>query len=88
MTVHQQNPSNLKELEQFFLEEWAKIPMARCAKFIETYPKRLAAVIAAKSGSTSIDFAGMNSYAGSSFQFFRLISCLFHNKKYFASLKW
>jgi hypothetical protein len=42
----------LKELEQFFFEEWAEIPVARCAKLIETYPKRIAAVIAAKGGST------------------------------------
>ena len=49
IAVHQRNPSNLKELEQFCLE---KIPVARCAKLIETYPKRLAAVIAAKRGST------------------------------------
>ena len=52
IAVHQRNPSNLKELERFCLEEWAKIPVARCAKLIETYPKRLAAVIAAKGGST------------------------------------
>ncbi|MBN3272188.1 TCB1 transposase, partial [Polyodon spathula] len=52
IAVHQRNPSNLKELEQFCLEEWAKIPVARCAKLIDTYPKRLAAVIAAKGGST------------------------------------
>jgi hypothetical protein len=44
IAVDQQNPSNLKELEQFCLEELAKI--------IETYPKRLAAVIAAKEGYT------------------------------------
>ena len=50
--VHQWNPYNLKELEQFCLEEQAKIPVARCAKVIETYSKRLAAVIAAKGGST------------------------------------
>jgi HrpA-like RNA helicase len=42
----------LKELEQFCLEERAKIPVAGCAKLIETDPKRLAAVIAAKRGST------------------------------------
>jgi hypothetical protein len=30
----------------------AKIPVARWAKLIETYPKRLAAVIVAKGGST------------------------------------
>jgi hypothetical protein len=36
IAVHQWNPSNLKELEQFCLEEWAEIPVARCAKMIET----------------------------------------------------
>jgi len=36
----------------FCLEEWVEIPVARCGKLIETYPKRLAAVIAAKGGST------------------------------------
>jgi transposase len=52
IAVYQQNPSNLKDLEQFYLEEPSKIPVARCAKLIETYPKKLAAVIAAKGGST------------------------------------
>ena len=47
----QQKPFNLKELEQFCFEEWAKIPVERCGKLIETYPKRLAAVLAAKGGS-------------------------------------
>ena len=42
----------MKELEQFRLEEWAEIPVARYAKLIETYPKRPAAVSAAKGGST------------------------------------
>ena len=42
----------MKDLEQFCFEEWAKIPVARCAKLIETYPKSLAVVIAAKGGST------------------------------------
>ena len=42
----------MKELEQFFLEEWAKIPEARSAKLIEINLKRLAVVIAAKGGST------------------------------------
>ena len=42
----------MKELGQFCLEEWAKIPVARCAKLIKTYPKRLASVIAVKVGST------------------------------------
>ena len=52
IAIHQRNPSNVKELEQFCLEEWAKILVARCAKLIETYPKKLAAVIAAKGAST------------------------------------
>ena len=39
--LRQLNPSNLKELELFCLEEWAKIPVARCAKLIETYPRDL-----------------------------------------------
>ena len=52
IAVHQRNPPNLKELKQFCLEEWAKIPVARCAKLIKTYTKILAAVIAAKGGST------------------------------------
>jgi hypothetical protein len=49
IVVHQQNPS---KLEQFCLEEWTKIPVAKCVKLMETYPKILAAVIAAKCGST------------------------------------
>ena len=52
IAVHQWNPSNLKELEQFCLEEWEKIPVESCAKLIETYPKRLSAVIDAKGDST------------------------------------
>lgn len=50
--VHKRSPSNLAELELFCKEEWAKIPVSRCAKLVETYPKRLAAVIAARGGST------------------------------------
>ena len=42
----------MKELEQFCLEEETTILVARCVKLIETYPKRLAAVIVAKGGST------------------------------------
>lgn len=44
--------SNLEELEKFCHEEWAKIPVERCDKLIETYQERLTAVIAAKGGST------------------------------------
>ena len=52
IAVHQRSPSNLTELEQFCQEEWAKIAGSRCAKLVETYPKRLTAVIAAKGAST------------------------------------
>ena len=52
IAVHKRNPSNLKELDQFCLEEWANISVAIFAKLIETYPKILAAVIAARCGST------------------------------------
>ncbi|KAI4898647.1 hypothetical protein NFI96_026008 [Prochilodus magdalenae] len=48
--VHKRSPSNLTELELFCKEEWAKISVSRCAKLMETYPKRL--VIAAKGGAT------------------------------------
>ena len=52
IAVHKRKPSNLKELEQFCKEEWAKIPEVRCGELIETYPKPLAAVIDTKGGST------------------------------------
>ena len=42
----------MKELEQICLEEWAKIPVARWAKLMETYLKRRETVMAAKGGST------------------------------------
>ena len=44
---HQQNPPNLKELDQFCFEEWTKIPVDGCTKLMETHIKRLAAVIVA-----------------------------------------
>uniref|UniRef100_A0A8K9WP00 Tc1-like transposase DDE domain-containing protein n=1 Tax=Oncorhynchus mykiss TaxID=8022 RepID=A0A8K9WP00_ONCMY len=50
--VHKCSPSNLTELELFCKEEWEKISVSRCAKLIETYPKRLTAVIAAKGDAT------------------------------------
>uniref|UniRef100_A0A3P9C991 Tc1-like transposase DDE domain-containing protein n=1 Tax=Maylandia zebra TaxID=106582 RepID=A0A3P9C991_9CICH len=50
--VQKRCPPNLTELELFCKEEWAKISVCRCAKLVETDPKRPAAVIAAKGGST------------------------------------
>ena len=52
IAVHRRSPSNLTELEQICEEEWEKIPKSRCAKPIQTYPRRLEAVIAAKGTST------------------------------------
>jgi len=39
--VHKRSPSNLTELELFCKEERAKMSLSRCAKLVETYPKRL-----------------------------------------------
>ena len=52
IAVHRRSESNLTELELFCKEEWAKMSLSRCAKLVETSPKRLAAVIAGKGGST------------------------------------
>jgi hypothetical protein len=70
----------LKELEQFCLEEWAKIPVARCANLIETYPKRLAAVIAAKGDSIFMHAQVL--------RFFFLFFVCFTIKNIFSSSKW
>uniref|UniRef100_A0A8C6TG47 Transposase n=1 Tax=Neogobius melanostomus TaxID=47308 RepID=A0A8C6TG47_9GOBI len=50
--VHKRSPSNLTELELFCKEEWAKMSVSRCANLVQSYPRRLAAVIAEKGGST------------------------------------
>uniref|UniRef100_A0A8C6UEJ9 Tc1-like transposase DDE domain-containing protein n=1 Tax=Neogobius melanostomus TaxID=47308 RepID=A0A8C6UEJ9_9GOBI len=50
--VHKRSPSNVTELELFCKEEWAKMSVSTCANLVESYPRRLAAVIAAKGGST------------------------------------
>jgi len=42
----------MMELEQICKEEWDKIPKSTCAKLIQTYPRELDAVIAAKGAST------------------------------------
>jgi hypothetical protein len=45
-------PSNLTELERICRQEWEKLPKYRCAKLVASYPRRLEAVVAAKSAST------------------------------------
>ena len=76
-------PIQLEGAGTVLLEEWAKIPVARCAKLMETYPKRLKAVIAAKAGSTKCwgRWIVMHTQV-----LFFLSYFLFH-KKYFASSK-
>ncbi len=46
-------PSNVAKLKQFCKEEWAKIPPQRCERLIDSYHKRLIAVVAAKGCTTS-----------------------------------
>ncbi|KAF7641700.1 hypothetical protein LDENG_00274330 [Lucifuga dentata] len=51
--VHQRKPSNLTQLKQYCMEEWAKISPSRCEKLISGYKKQLEEVILAKGGATS-----------------------------------
>ena len=50
IAVHRHSPSNQTKLELFCKEVWANISV--CASLVETYTKRLAAVIAVKGSST------------------------------------
>ena len=50
--VGRRNPSNKGQLEQFAKEEWAKLPVERCRHLIQTYKKRLTAVIISKGCAT------------------------------------
>lgn len=48
--VHPRKLSNLKFLDQFYLEEWANVPVARCAKLMKMHSMNLATLIAEKDG--------------------------------------
>uniref|UniRef100_A0AAY5K1G9 Tc1-like transposase DDE domain-containing protein n=1 Tax=Esox lucius TaxID=8010 RepID=A0AAY5K1G9_ESOLU len=50
--VHWRCPRNLTDLERFCKEEWANIATSRCAMPIDSYPKRMSAVIKSKGVST------------------------------------
>ena len=52
IAVQRRSPSNLTELERICREEWEKLSKYRCAKLVESYPRRLNAVIAAQGAST------------------------------------
>ncbi len=48
--VRRRSPRNKNELEAVCKEEWNKILPAYCTKLVDSIPKRLKAVIAAKGG--------------------------------------
>ena len=50
--VQRCSPYNLTELEWICREEWEKLLKYRCAKLVESFSRRLEAVIAAKGAST------------------------------------
>uniref|UniRef100_H2L4L0 Tc1-like transposase DDE domain-containing protein n=1 Tax=Oryzias latipes TaxID=8090 RepID=H2L4L0_ORYLA len=50
--IWRRHPSNLRQLEQFAHEEWAKIPVDRCRRLIDKYRNRLIAAIASKGFAT------------------------------------
>ena len=52
IAVYRHSPFNQTKLELFCKEEWENISVSICASLVETHPKTLAAVIAAKGGST------------------------------------
>uniref|UniRef100_A0A9J7YZD2 Tc1-like transposase DDE domain-containing protein n=1 Tax=Cyprinus carpio carpio TaxID=630221 RepID=A0A9J7YZD2_CYPCA len=60
MAVHQRLPSNLTELERICKEEWQRIPKSRCEKLVESFPKRLMAVLDQKGASTKYGAKGLN----------------------------
>lgn len=50
--VHARWPRNLTELENFYKEEWVKIPQTRIKRLLADYKKHLQAVIFAKGSVT------------------------------------
>jgi hypothetical protein len=52
IAVQQRSPSKLTELEKICREDWEKFPKYRCVKLVESYPRRLEAVIVAEGAST------------------------------------
>uniref|UniRef100_A0A3B3T533 Tc1-like transposase DDE domain-containing protein n=1 Tax=Paramormyrops kingsleyae TaxID=1676925 RepID=A0A3B3T533_9TELE len=52
IAVWRLHPSNLRQLEQFALEEWGKLPAGKCRRLTVKYRDRMLAVIDAKGGAT------------------------------------
>lgn len=46
-------PSSVVELQQFYKDEWDKIPPQHCKSLIASYCKRLIAVVSSKGGPNS-----------------------------------
>ena len=88
IAVHHWNTSNWKELEQFCLEEWAKIPNGYMYQAYRDIPQETCSSNCCKRWLYKVlNFGGggeVNSYACSGC----LFSCLFRKKKYFASSRW
>ena len=42
--VHKRNPQNIKQLEELGKEEWGKVTLDQCGKFVVNYRRRLEAV--------------------------------------------
>ena len=82
--VHRRFPCNLTELEQIYKEEWEEIPKSRCAKLVHAYPRRLEAVIAAKSASTKYCYRELNTYWRKTFQLLILNQFKFFSKNMFS----
>lgn len=57
--VHKRCPHNLTDLEHFCKEEQANISKRSCAMLIDSYPKRLRAVIKSKGASTKYQLKGV-----------------------------
>ena len=49
--VHGQKPTNLAQLEKYSLEEWTKISAKRFQRLIESWHKRLQALIYVQEGN-------------------------------------
>lgn len=61
--VHKRCPHYLRDLKLFCKEERANIAKSRCVMLIDSYAKRLKAVIKSKGVSANYKFKGVHTYA-------------------------
>ncbi|ORD98190.1 TCB2 [Hepatospora eriocheir] len=50
--VYKRKPKNLKELEEFVVDEWFKIPQEMCKNLVKSIPKRIEQLYKSKGRST------------------------------------